>query len=271
MAKVSQKAREHYSDKIKEYKQHIKLILEKQKKLEAIKKEGNAASLQRLVLANENLNLVSLYVLMNSLAVSLIGIKNEEFLNEARKSCYRSIIELEGIITGYVDVPFSEYEEKLASISAFSDCNRLKFVRKLGFAIDSLEEAYGINSKWRWSFVELDGRYAAVAKNLIEMKSFVKKMDPRVDGYECRMEHLQLAKKLLGNAADRYREKYELSSLRIDDMNLAVSYLSAHRRLATMTGDSTEAEVIKKKMEIWTAKMEADTRKKKTRSGSAKS
>ena len=103
------------------------------------------------------------------------------------------------------------------------------------------------------------------------MKSFVKKMDPRVDGYECRMEHLQLAKKLLGNAADRYREKYELSSLRIDDMNLAVSYLSAHRRLATMTGDSTEAEVIKKKMEIWTAKMEADTRKKKTRSGSAKS
>lgn len=263
MAKVSQKARERYAEKIKEYRQHINLILEKQKKADAKKKAGNMTSFEHLVCANDCLNLVSLYVLMNSLAVSLLGIKNEEFLNEARKAVYRSIIDLEDVVSSYIDAPFSDYEERLSKIASFGDCNRIKFVRKLGFAIDSLQDAYGVNSKWRWSFVELDGRYAVITKNLIDMKTFVKKMDPRVEGYDCRMEHLDLARRLLGSAADGYREKYELSSLRMDDMNLAVSHLSAQRRLYTLTGDSTQAEVIKKRMEIWSAKMEADARKRK--------
>lgn len=216
---------------------------------------------QKLMSANENLNLMSNYLLMSATSQQLLGIKNEGFLNEARKQCYKCIIDIEEVVTAYIDVPFSSYEEKVTSIETYPDKSKLRFAKKLGFAIDTIEEEYGINSKWRWSFVELEGRYAAVTKNLLNLKTFVGKMDPRVEGYESRMAHLKLARRLLQKAADRYHEKYELATHRLDDMKLAMSYLAALRRLYTVMGEAMEAEVIKKKIEVWKTKLEADMKK----------
>ena len=110
---------------------------------------------------------------MSSLSLSFLGVKNEAYLNEARKCIYKAIIYLEEIVSGLVDAPFSDYEAGLETISAFSDESRYNLVRKMGFTIDSLEEGFGENSKWKWSFVELEGRFAAVAKNLLNLKTFV--------------------------------------------------------------------------------------------------
>ena len=88
-------------------------------------------------------------------------------------------------------------------------------------------------------------------------------MDPRVKGYKERQVHLKLAKDLLKTAATSFREKYELSTRRIDDMRLAINYLSALRRIHTVLGDAEEAEVAKRKVEIWKNKMEADMKQKK--------
>ncbi len=63
-------------------------------------------------------------------------------------------------------------------------------------------------------------------------------MDPRVEGYSSRMAHLSLARELLQQAADRYREKYELSTLRIDDIKAAINFLSAVRRLHIVLGET---------------------------------
>ena len=52
-------------------------------------------------------------------------------------------------------------------------------MRKMGFTIDSLEDGYGDNSKWKWSFVDLEGRFAATAKNLLNLRTFIAGMDPR--------------------------------------------------------------------------------------------
>ena len=134
-------------------------------------------------------------------------------------------------------------------------------MRKLGFTIDSLEEGYGDNSKWKWSFVELEGRFAAVAKNLLNLKTFVAGMDPRSEGYSARIAHLALAKDLLQQAADRYREKYELSTMRIDDIKTGINFLAAVRRLHIVLGESDQADVVKKKAEIWRTKMENDLKK----------
>jgi len=160
-----------------------------------------------------------------------------------------------------VDAPFSDYEPGLEAISSFSDEARYNLMRKMGFAIDSLEEGYGDNSKWKWSFVEMEGRFAAVAKNLLNLKTFVSAMDPRAEGYSARMAHLALARELLQQAADRYREKYELSTLRIDDIKAAINFLAAVRRLHIVLGESDQADVIKKKADIWRTKMENDLKK----------
>jgi hypothetical protein len=258
----SEEAKRRYTEYIKDYKTAIDAALESEKKLKEVIASGAVgASYQRLTLADENLGLVANYLLMNSLSWSFLGVKNEAYLNEARKCIYKSLIYLEEIVTPYVDVPFSDYEGGLASIESFGDEARYNLVRKLGFSIDSLEDSFGVNSKWKWSFVEMEGRYAVVTKNLLNLKTFVAGMDPRVEGYSSRLSHLNLAKETLSQAADRYREKYELSTMRLDDIKIAVNLLSALRRLHQVLAENEQADQVKKKADIWRAKMEADMKK----------
>ena len=108
MAKVSSDARKKYFEKIKIYKEAIEQIQKREHNLEQVVAQGGAGiGYKKITLAEESLNLVSYYVLMNSLSVALLnGVKNESFLNEARKCCYKSIIHLEDILSNYLDVPF---------------------------------------------------------------------------------------------------------------------------------------------------------------------
>lgn len=270
MAKISQAAKTKYSEKIREYKKVVSDILENEKKVRQIIARGDkGANYKRLILADENLNIVSYLLLMNNLSVNLLGVKNEGFLNDARKSIYKSIIYLEEIVTAYIDAPFSELEANLVSIESFDDVNRYKLVQKMGFAIYSLVDAYGKNSKWKWSFVELEGRYTTVCKNLINFKTLIPKLSPHVDGYNERRNHLDLALDMLKLTSARYREKYELSTLRIDDIKTGIHYLHALRRVQLLLGEKEEVEMTKRKIDVWTTKMEADLRKKEEQQGSS--
>jgi hypothetical protein len=262
MKRPSDEARRRYTDYIKDYKVAIDNLLEKEKKLKEVAASGGVgANYQKVMLAEDNINLVAQYLLMNSLSLSFLGMKNESHLNEARKCIYKTIIYLEEIVTPFIDVPFSEYEEGLSSIETYSDESRYELVRKIGFAIDSLEDGYGDNSKWKWSFVELEGRYAVLAKNMLNLKTLVNGMDPRSDGYSARLSHLNLVRELLPQAADRYREKYELSTMRLDDIKLAINMLAALRRLHMILGESEQADMVKKKTDIWRTKMDNDMKK----------
>ena len=262
MKKVSEEAKRRYAEYIQDYKNGILAHLAKEKSTrEAMAKDAASAPGRKLALAEDNLDVVALYLIMSSLSQTFLGVKNEAYLNDARKSLYKAIIYLEEIVTASVDAPFSDYEQGLESISSVPDDSRYALVRKMGFTIDSLKDGYGEGTKWKWSFVELEGRYAAVAKNLLNLKTFVAGMDPRSEGYSSRMAHLALARELLQTAADRYREKYELSTLRLDDFKVAIAFLSAQRRLHIVLGEAEQADVVKKKAEVWRTKMEADLKK----------
>jgi hypothetical protein len=262
MKKASDEAKRRYMEYIKDYKTAIDAMLEKEKKLKEVIASGSAGvNYQKLALADDNLNLVANYLLMNSLSLSFLGMKNEAFLNEARKCIYKTLIFLEEIVSSAIDVPFSDYEEGLVSIETFPDDQRYNLMRKVGFSIDAIEEGFGDNSKWKWSFVEMESRYAVVAKNFLNLKTLILGMDPRTEGYSARLSHLNLVKELIQQAADRYREKYELSTMRIDDIKIAIHLLAALRRLYQVLGESEQADVVKKKIEIWRSKMENDLKK----------
>ena len=269
MKKTSEEARRRYTEYIQEYKAFIEAAQERERTAKAsFAADGEGVALHKLALAGDNLDVVAHYLLMNSLSVSLLGIRNEAFLNEARKSCYKAVIWLEEVVTPLIDAPFSEYEDSLAAIEGFTDESRCELVRKLGFAIDAIEEGYGENSKWKWSFVELEGRFAAVTRNLLNLKTLLAGMDPRIEGYAARLAHLALARELLQQSADRYRQKYEMSNLRVDDIKAGINFLAALRRLHVVLGEGEQAEVVRKKAEIWKAKMEDDLRKaEQTRKG----
>ncbi len=284
MEKISSEAKKRYGDRINEYKERIEQIEEKNKELAAsIQKTSKSQGLtsgqyrgdqftdldalkevnsKRFRLADQYLNIVSYYNLMNALSLSLLGIKNESYLNDARKACYKSIIYMEESVSPYIDAPFSDYQQGVDSLQDFDDKEKYNFLCKLGFSIDSVIEGFGAGSKWKWSFVELQGRYAVISKNLLDLKTFLAQLDPRVEGYSERLAHVHLVKRLLQQSADRYREKYELSTMRLDDIKKAILFLAAIKRLHTLLGEIEEAEVVKKKMEIWKAKMEDDQKKR---------
>jgi hypothetical protein len=283
MEKISSEAKKRYAERVKEYKERIDEIIDRNKQLELrIAKTSKSQGLTsgqyrgnqfrdlealkevnstRFELADQYLNIVSYYNLMNALSLSLLGIKNESFLNDGRKSCYRSIIYMEEIVSPYIDAAFSDYQQGVESLEGFDDESKYRLLCKLGFSIDSVIEGFGSGTKWKWSFVELQGRYAVIAKNLLNLKTFIMQLDPRVEGYSERLAHVQLVKKLLQQSADRYREKYELSTMRLDDIKKAILFLAAMKRLHALLGEVEEAEVVKKKMEIWKTKMEDDQRK----------
>jgi hypothetical protein len=262
MAKISDDDRHKYFDKIKTYKNAAESLLKLEKSiLTVIKKDPGAAAFRRLSLVDEMLNLASNYITISGISQSVLKVKNEDALNDGRKSLYKSVIYLEDIVSNLIDTPFSDYEDKLKEIESIDAARRYLLVRKMGLAINLLENAYGDNTKWKWAFVELEGRYAATAKNILDLRKAVSNTDPRSPDYEPTMFHLRLVKRLLQQAADRYREKYELSTNRIDDFKMGIAFLSALRRLHAVLGDREEAETAKKKLDIWANKLEADLKK----------
>ncbi|KGE73501.1 hypothetical protein [Spirochaeta lutea] len=270
MGKISTEAKNTYAEKVRGYKQEIEQILSREKNiLQVVERDQQGREYKLIALAEERANLASLYLLLNRISIALLGMKSEPFLNDARKSCYEAIIHLENVVTGRIDAPFSDYEQAHEAIEGFTDPERYDLVRKIGLTIQGVERGFGDNSKWKWSFVELEGRFAAVSKNIINLKSVVAGLDPRVDGYRERLKLLNLAKRWLMIAADRYREKYELSTTRIDDFKTAIAFLAALRRLHMMLGENDQAEQIRKKADVWKAKME-DDEKRLQNSGSQK-
>jgi hypothetical protein len=263
MAKVTDEARQSYGEQIAVYQQQVDALLIREKNmLMMIEKDPTGASYKRLMLTDEMLYLCTLYIAKHSLSVALLGVKNEDALNDARKTLYKAVIYLEEVVTNYVDVAYSDYETKVDEIKNLPESKRYYLVRKLGLAIQMLMDAYGDNTKWRWTFVELEARFATVAKNIIDLKSASKDgLDPTSPDYDDTVYHLRLVKRLLQQAADRYREKYELSTGRIDDFRLGINYLLALRRIHVILNERNDAEDVKKKAEVWKDKMEMDHKK----------
>ena len=262
MAKITEQDRHLYHERVKSFIGMTRTLQDNEKNiLEEIEKDTSDAPMRKLILTDEMLNLASNYIAINGVSQSVLKSKNEEALNDGRKTLYKAVIYLEEVVTNFIDAPFSEYEEKLAAIGSFDQNQRYNLIKKMGLAIDLLEEAYGDNSKWRWTFVELEGRFAAAAKNIIDLRSVVANRNPESPYYDSIVYHIRLIKKLLAQAADRYREKYELSTGQMLDFKTGILFLAALRRIHVVLAENEEAESIKKKYSIWKAKLEADMKK----------
>ncbi len=165
------------------------------------------------------------------------------------------------LFRSYIDVPFSEYEKNLEAIADISYDDRFKLFRKIGFAIAEIETGYGSLSKWKWSFIELWGKLAVICRNLLDLKRAYNDMDFSSPHREVVLSYMEYIKKLFQQAADKYREKYEIFSSKIEDFKFAILFLAALRRFYITFGEKDEAEELKKKIEVWNNKLNADQKK----------
>lgn len=263
MAKVSEESRLQCEAAVKPYKEKIDKMLEKEKTVLASIHEGDAdIGPKKLSLCEDMIYISSLYIAFNSLSLKIMDVKNNDALNDARKILYKAIIYLEEVVTDVIDIPYADLTPNHDLIQNVPIEARFTIIKKLGLAITLLKDAFGDNSKWKWSFVELEGRFTTVAKNLIDMRNSVKDyFDPRSEKYETTVLYIRLIEKLLNESSTAYRDRYELSTRRIDDMRNGIRYLLALRKLDLAIGNSDQAEEVKKKAVVWKDKMDADHKK----------
>ncbi|HIW37355.1 MAG TPA: hypothetical protein IAA30_10290 [Candidatus Treponema faecavium] len=263
MAKITAEARELFNTKAEPYRTLISGILQNEKEiLTLIERESFGTSYKKLILCEEMIYIATIQVLINNLSLLILGTKNTDALNDGRKMLYKAIIYLEECVTPLIDAPFSEYEDRVSEIANMPIEKRYYLVRKLGLAIQLIIDGFGDNTKWKWSFVELQGRFAVVSKNLIDLKQASKDyFDPRSLDYDTTVMFIRLVKKLLSQAGEKYRDRYELSTHRIDDMRIAISLVLALRRLCIIINDVDEAEELKKKAAVWNDRLEKDRSK----------
>lgn len=263
MAKITQEQRNRYFEKVKEHKATIDAILAREKTLVELlsKEEGAGAAFKRLHLCEELLDLASWHLLVNSLSLALLGIKNDDILIDGRKVLVRALKYLEDVVTLRLDAPFSDYEKNLDDIKDVDPVTRFRLVRKIGFTIESFEDAFGENSKYSRGFNEIWGKLAALAKNLIDLRTVMADLDFNSPNREVLKAHISFVKDLFKRTADRYREEYELYTHKLGDFKVAIQFLSALRRVLMVLGERDEADKLKRNIEVWNSKLDADFKK----------
>nr|WP_314994107.1 hypothetical protein [uncultured Treponema sp.] len=256
---------ELYEEKLRYYQDEINHILEQEKAMEELAaKDPEGSIYKKIMLVDDLIYAITLHLAKYQIAAIHLRGKNEAILNEARKAVYKVIICLEDIVSNFIDVPFSDYEDKVQRIENVPQKHRFYLMRKLGLAIELVIRAYGDNTKWKWTFVEIQGRFATVAKNILDLKdSTATGFNPHSPDYESTMFHLKMVKRLLLQAADKYRARYEMSTSSIEDFRLAIQYLSAARRMHVLLNERNDAEEVKRQIDIWTDKMEKDLQRRK--------
>jgi len=254
-----------YAEKSKSHNASVEQLLKETQHVDDLLKQGTMPNpeFMKIKLSITMLTLVRNYLEMFWIYMSIFGQKNENLLIEARKTMHKCLVYLEEVVTSIVDAPFSDYSEGLAKITEVSPAQRYSIVEKIGQQLNNLKEAYGKDSKWKWIFVELEGRYAVIAKNLLNLREYFVNSDFESPHYESTVRHVRKVKELLEQSADGYRKKYELSTKSTEDFQKGINYLSALRRLDIFTGDQDSSVTTKKKIETWTAKMKADAEKQK--------
>jgi len=242
-------------------------IKEFEKDIEKFKVELRAIPAENKVdICKKKLEIIDLLtgVISMNIAVSLISIeklnlKNESFLNEARKSLYVILQYFEEMVGKIIDTGFEENIENLEILDQINDnLQRFAIFQKLGYLLNKVEFLFGDNSKWKWSFVELSGRLTTAMKNCINFKDLQRDLDPSVPGYPERMNLMNILVSSLTLAADRYRNKYELTNKRVDDMKCALSLLAFQKRLAIVQNDAELADLCSKKYDSWNKKLKED-------------
>jgi hypothetical protein len=258
--KITTTKKLEYAERTKDFKEKIK-ELENQLNaiLKDISKGGELVNYKKIAAANLYLNLIALNIKLSDISLEVLGIKNEAYLENARKLYYKLLAILEEIVGTHIDAPLTENKEALETISKLDDLKRLKLIKNISEALTSIEERFGPDSKWKWSFVDLEARAAVLCKNLIDFKLIQEKNDPRIEGYPERNETMRFIKSYLRRAADRVREKYEIATHDFGEMKKAIQILEVLARISTVFS-TTQEEIdnLRKTIKTWQEKLEQD-------------
>ncbi|MBN2038436.1 MAG: hypothetical protein JW864_00225 [Spirochaetes bacterium] len=247
--------KEHHEG-IEQARNAIKDITNKIKTMSSIKGYLNIEAIL------DYIKIIRLYIKMNDISLDMLDQKNETYLNNARKEIYKVLQLAEEIVGSDIDRSLKENEEYLKKIDKVNPLQIINLLNLIQNMILMLIKRMGEGSKWKWSFVDMQGRIAVIMKNFINFSDIQKYRDPRTEFFRERQDLLKLCKKNLGIAAQQFRTRYEVSTQVPADMLKSIELLSSLRKINVLTGESEEATRLKNTIDALRERLESDEKKK---------
>ncbi len=252
-----------YNNYVKEHQEEIEKLRAKYKeqtsKMKSMRGIAGYFNIEAII---DYVKIIKTYLKMNDISNDMLGQKNETYLNNARKEIYKIIQLAEEVVGNDLDRSLKENEDYLKKIEKVNSAQILNMLKLINNVIEKLIKGFGEGSKWKWSFVDIQGRMAIVIRNFINFTEVQKTRDPRLQFYKERRELLKLCKSSLNNAAQQFRTRYEVSTNVPADMIKSIELLSALRKINILSGEPEEAEKLKNTIDALRERLESDEKKK---------
>ncbi len=252
-----------YNDEIKDYKREVDHF--KKSINEAVskkKKHPNIAGYYNLEIVSRFMDTIDNYLKMNDLSVEMLGIKNSTFLENARKEFYKVLQYMEEVVGKDIDRSLRQNDSYLATINRVNPAQHLAFIKRIHNIFESLRNKFGQDTKWKWTFVELQARVSIITKNITSFSDVARYRDPRTKFFSERRELMQLCKESLTEAARQFRTKYEMAGRSRDDLKTSIEYLAVLRKIHVLFGEDVEATKLKNIIDAAKMALEAEDKSK---------
>lgn len=266
---LSKEVKQEFNEKSQELKEYLEELKKEQNLYKTqIKKKQNLAPYINIALAINSIKTINTCLLINELSLAIQGINANNHLETAKKEISNAISYLEQVVGKDVEGSLNENKEQLEKIKLMTPTQRLNLIKALQECIKKTIQAFGQNSKWRWSWPDIHFRLAALSKNIFDFREFEKGKDLDNPDYYTQREHFNLIISLCNHAAQEFRSKFDLSTQNTSDLRNSMLMLDLNRRIFQITGETEDLEKTKiliesLKEKIETLEAEAEEKKKK--------
>lgn len=240
---VSKEQKQLYNEKVRSYKNFSEDL---KKEISTIKAAGRKNAkldpyyqVKTAVLGVQRANTL---VLMSRLSQDIQNIKNDSYLNEARKEIGSRMGDLLKIVGDELDSGLTDNQEALEKISQLDPKQKLHLLQGFKQAIENVRAAMGETSKWRWYFPDMHLKLAALAKNLLDFKRYERTKDPNDEFYRPLQEYLRFLLEESQFAAQEYRSKYELSTNEVNDLIVIRRIFEMQKKIHSLLGQRDEVQ-----------------------------
>ena len=263
---ISTEKKELFKTRIKPYQQKItELKKDINTSKVAAKKDKRLAPFLVIQSAYSSLAYSNTAVLASQLAEKIQGATNSTYLNQARQELSNSISELNKVFGEQLNSSLTEEQELLEKLQDITPIHKLRFVKEMSAAIDSVKRALGEKSKWRWSFPDMHYRFIIFVKSWFDFKLLQRTKDMTDENHRILQDYLKLLMDEAQNAAQEFRSRHELSTQEVEDFYKIRNIFEMQKSIYAANGNRKELERIQTSLDNVSEKIESLVAKKKER------
>ncbi|MEQ9363386.1 MAG: hypothetical protein RIF32_04030 [Leptospirales bacterium] len=179
-------------------------------------------------------------VQMSRLSQQIQNIKNDTFLNDARKELSSRMTDLLKVVGDDLDGTLTDNLERLEGLSEMTPAQKLHLMVGFKEAVENVRHAMGETSKWRWNFPDMYLKLVKLTRNLLDFKRYERTKDPNDENYRPLQEYMRFMMEESQKAAQEYRSKYELSTNEVTDLQVIEKIFEMQKKVYLFTGQKDE-------------------------------